>query len=326
MLDDAKENINDRQFGGLPGSSAVLALLEMFHKWFAAFENHDTVIRIIFLDFSKAFDLIDHNILLKDFKDVGVRPALLPWLASYLSDRTQRVKFDVELSNFREVNAGVLQGSKIGPFAFIAKVNKLPNIAVADPMSKKEQVSMFIDDTTLSEILNVAEHTENKTIGNMSASIQRISGFCTNEKMVLNPKKTKEMIIDLRAQRSNIPNISFNERIVERVTSYKLLGTWIDNDFKWITNTEFIIKKGRKRIYYLKVIKKYGAPAHDMLQFYCSVIRSSLEYGDVLWHGSLTNAQSADLERIQKRALRIICSSIGNGGTRPLRPIENGSK
>ena len=95
--------------------------------------------------------------------------------------RTQRVKFDGELSNFREVNAGVPQGSKTGPFAFITKINKLPNIAVADPMSKKDQVSMymFIDDTTFSEILNVADHTENKTIGNMSATIQRISGFCT---------------------------------------------------------------------------------------------------------------------------------------------------
>jgi hypothetical protein len=76
--------------------------------WFAALENPNTVIGIVFLDFSKAFDLIDHNILLKDFKDVGVRPALLPWLASYVSDRTQRVKFDGELSNFREVNAGVI--------------------------------------------------------------------------------------------------------------------------------------------------------------------------------------------------------------------------
>jgi hypothetical protein len=79
---------------------------------------------------------------------------------------------------------------------------------------------MFIDNTTLSEILNVADHTENQTIRNMSATIQRIPGFCTNEKMVLNPKKTKEMIIDLHAQRSNIPNISINKHIVERVTSY----------------------------------------------------------------------------------------------------------
>ena len=161
MLDDAKENINDRQFGGLPGSSPVLALLEMLHMWFVALENPNTVIRKVFLDFSKAFDLIDHNILLKDFKDVGVHPALLPWLASYLSDRTQRVKFEGELSNFREVNAGVPHGSKIGPFAFIAKL---------------------IDDTTLSEILNVADHTENQTIGNMSATIQRISGFCKTRK------------------------------------------------------------------------------------------------------------------------------------------------
>jgi hypothetical protein len=160
MLDDAKENINGRKFGALPGSSPVLALLEMLHMWFVALENPNTVIRIVFLDFSKASDFIDHNILLKDFKDVGVRPALLPWLASYLSDRTQRVKFEGELSNFREVNAGVPQGSKIDPFAFITKVNKLSNIAVVDPMSKKEQVSMFIDDTTLTEILPIIPKTK----------------------------------------------------------------------------------------------------------------------------------------------------------------------
>jgi hypothetical protein len=111
----------------------------MLHIWFVALENPNTVIRIVFLDFAKAFDVIDHNILLKDFKDVGVHPALLPWLALYLSDHTQRVKFEGELSNFREVNAGVPQGSKIGPFAFIAKVNKLLNIAVVDPMSKKNK-------------------------------------------------------------------------------------------------------------------------------------------------------------------------------------------
>ena len=171
MLEDPKDNINRRQFGGISGSSPMLTLLEMLHKWYSAMENHDTVIRVIFLDFIKAFDLIDHNLLLSDFQMTGVRPAFIPWLASYLSQRQQRVKFDGKLSSFLTINAGVPQGSKIGPFSFITKINRLPEVAVTDNSTNTESVSMFIDDTTLSEILNVANHESNQPIGNMELTI-----------------------------------------------------------------------------------------------------------------------------------------------------------
>jgi hypothetical protein len=107
MLEDSKDCLSERQFGGIPRSSSVLALLEMLHTWFVAFEKPKSVIRIVFLYFSKAFDLIDHNILLNDFKSVGVRPALLPWLASYLSDRLQRVNTDGSTSCFKKINAAL---------------------------------------------------------------------------------------------------------------------------------------------------------------------------------------------------------------------------
>ena len=68
MLEDSRDCLSERQFGGIPRSSSVLALLEMLHSWFVALEKSKSVIRIVFLDFSKAFDLIDHNILLNDFK------------------------------------------------------------------------------------------------------------------------------------------------------------------------------------------------------------------------------------------------------------------
>ena len=310
MLDDSKENISRRQFGGIPGSSPVLALLEMLHNWYSAMETLDTVIRVIFLDFTKAFDLIDHNILLSDLKEVGVRPALLPWLASYLSQRQQRVKFDGKLSEFQYINAGVPQGSKIGPFSFIAKINRLPDVAVTRNSINTEQVSIFIDDTTVSEILDVTNHKSNQPIGNMEFNIQRISNFCTEQRMVLNVKKTKEMIFDFRARKTAIRSIKLYDSQLERVSSFKLLGVWLQDNLKWDKNTEFIVKKARKRLYFLKVLKKYGAPIRDLLQFYCSVIRSTLEYGDVLWHGGLTNAQSNQIERIQKRAFRIILPGI----------------
>ena len=84
------------------------------------------MIRVIFLDFIKAFDLIDHNFLFSDFQMIGVRMALIPWLASYLFQR----QLDGELSSFLNINAGVPRGSKIGPFSFITKINRLSDISV----------------------------------------------------------------------------------------------------------------------------------------------------------------------------------------------------
>ena len=111
--------------------------------------------------FTKAFNLIDHNILLSDLEKIGVRPALLPWLASYRSQRQQKVKFEGKLSHLRNINAGVPQGSKIGPFSFIAKINRLPDVAVTD-----------------------------QPIGIMELNIQRIATFCGEQRIVLNVRKT----------------------------------------------------------------------------------------------------------------------------------------
>jgi hypothetical protein len=140
MLEDSMDCLSERQFGGIPRSSSVLAILEMLHTWFVALEKSKSVIRIVFLDFSKAFDLIDHNILLNDFKYVGVRPALLPWLASYLSDRLQRVHIDGSTSCFKKINAGVPQGSKIGPIVFITKII---NYQIWHSLTKIQEKNMF---------------------------------------------------------------------------------------------------------------------------------------------------------------------------------------
>ena len=82
---------------------------------------------------------------------IGVRPALIPWLVSYPFQRQQRVQFDGQLSSFLTINARVPQGSKVGPFSFITKINRLPDVAVTDNSTNTESVSIFIKDTTLSK-------------------------------------------------------------------------------------------------------------------------------------------------------------------------------
>ena len=75
-------------------------------------------------------------------------------------------------------------------------------------------------------------------------------------------------------------------------------GIWLDDDFKWKTNTEYATKKAAKRLYLLRIYKSYGAPTNDLLAFYCSVIRPIVEYGAEIWNGGLTQEQKKSIEAI----------------------------
>ena len=90
--------------------------------------------------------------------------------------------------------------------------------------------------------------------------------------------------------------------VLERVSSFKLLGLWIDDDLKWKTNTEYIVKNAAKRLHFLKILKGYNALREDLKTFYILAIRSILEYGTKIWHGSLTEEQSKDVELANPKA------------------------
>ena len=126
VLEDTRDRISDSQFGGLAGMSAVTALLFMVRKWYQAMETSERIIRVTFLDFRKAFDLIDHNELLKNFDDIGVRPGVIGWYASYLNKRSQIALYRGAKSERMITHGGIPQGSKLGPIAFIIKINDFP--------------------------------------------------------------------------------------------------------------------------------------------------------------------------------------------------------
>ena len=85
------------------------------------------------------------------------------------------------------------------------------------------------------------------------------------------------MLIDFRKDRTVIPAIKINDCVLERASSCKLLGLWIDDDLKWKTNTEYIVKNAAKRLYFLKILKGYNVPREDLKTFYISAIRSILK-------------------------------------------------
>ena len=130
-----------------------------------------------------------------------------------------------------------------------------------------------MDDTTLSEVVDISNHLTGRSIGNTQRNVDSVVQFAIEERMELNGNKCKEMLIDFRKKRTEIPLIKIGEHSMSRVKSYKLLELWLDDDLKWHTNTEYIAKKASKRLYLLKILKKYGAPQQDLLIFYSTVIR-----------------------------------------------------
>ena len=172
IYEDVKDQISEFQFGGLPGTSTLQALIYLLHKWHFAMHTRGKVIRIVFLDFRKAFDLVDHNKLLETFTNIGVRPALVGWFASHVQGRSQFTSFQGEQSDLKKIKGGVPQDSKLGPILFILKINQLPRVnSLKDQeqiceASEDEDTVMFIDDTTLSEVINMTQHSSGSSIGN----------------------------------------------------------------------------------------------------------------------------------------------------------------
>lgn len=165
-------------------------------------------------------------------------------------------------------------------------------------------VHKFIDDTTLSEALK-----SRSASSNMSACCDQLQQWSTSNLLQINLSKTKEMIFGHLCKHP--PSVvMLNGQPVQRVTDFKLLGVVVSNDLRWEAHVDAICAKASSKIYYLKMLKRAGLSTNDLLCFYTSVIRPTLEYVCYVWHHGLTLAQSDRLEALQKRSLRIIFGDL----------------
>ena len=130
--------------------------------------------------------------------------------------------------------------------------------------------------------------------------------------MRVNPDKTKEMLIYFgkKYPPNAIPNITLDSTSIERVSSFKLLGVYFNNQLTWSDHVSYVVAKASKRIYSITQLTRSGANSKDIVTVYCSIVRPVLEYCCQVWHPGLTKQQSNNIESVQKRCLKIIFPNL----------------
>lgn len=285
--------IKENQFGAIPKSSTTFALISMFHKWTKDTDGNGATTRVVLFDFRKAFDLIDHNILATKLATLNIPYKIECWIIDFLKHRKQRVKLaDDCKSEWRDIPAGVPQGTKLGPWLFLLLID---DIDVTNTDMWK-----FVDDTTMSECV---ERDNASTIQN---AVTEFSDKAHANKFQMNETKCKELRISFAKTNPQFEPVMVNEKPLEIVQHVKLLGLNISSDLKWNSHVSKITKKAAPRFYFLRQLKRAAIPTKDLLKFYITCIRPIFEYACPVYHNSLPKYLSDDIERLQKRALRII--------------------
>ncbi len=286
-----REKIDPNQFGGKKGSSTVYALIKLLHEWFSATDKLKIVVDIVLIDYAKAFDHLNHNIIIRKLYDMDVPPVLTHWVSSFLCERQQRVKIGPIKSSWLHINGGVPQGTKLGPLLFLIMINDLKPISAT---------TKFIDDTTLHEIKPVIGP------GQIQHSIDTIMQWSADNDMKLNPTKTKQLSINFSFDKYASQDLYISDQLIEKCDVVKLLGVKIQNDLKWDSHINSIVSKASQRLRIITVLKHSGYNTEKLVTVYIAHIRSLTEYACQVWHPALTITLTQDLERLQIRALRII--------------------
>ena len=283
----------EKQFGFQKKSSTAHSLIEITEKIRESIDNGKYGCGI-FIDLKKAFDTVNHEILLKKLEHYGIRGTPLKWFESYLTNRKQYVFYNGVSSDTQIITCGVPQGSVLGPLLFLIYINDLPNI------SDKLQFFLFADDTNIyyeSNNLEVLEKTVNE-------ELRKLSLWLNLNRLALNIGKTNFVIF--RANKPLYHNVTLvmNRKALEQRDHVKYLGVLVDEHLTWSYHIAHVAKKIGRGIGILAKLRHYLDPRMLKNIYYC-LVYSHLSYGIHVW-GSAANTELDKIKVLQKKAVRIL--------------------
>ena len=290
---EAQEILNPMQSGFRVKHSTVTACLNVLDDIKDAWENN-LVCTALFIDLTKAFDTVDHSILLSRLSNLGTSQKVTNWFKSYLVGRTQCVKLGDTVSEPVTMEKGVPQGSILGPLLFLVYINNICNL------SQHSRYHMYADDT----VLYTCAPTLELAVANLSIDFIALQHELHKSKLLLNGKKTKAMLFTPRASPAPLSISSLDGTSIEWVETYKYLGFWLDKHLNFKFHIESLSKKLKFTIGFFYRLKACFARAARQ-KLVAGLFLSQLDYGDVIYRFACPTTL-ASLDPLYHAALRFI--------------------
>ena len=294
------------QYGFQKYLSTELAILELQDRIADILYKKDLCAGL-FMDLSKAFDTLDHGIMITKMRHYGVRGIALEWFKNYLGNREQYVSVNNVCSSNLPIQCGVPQGSILGPLLFLIYINDLAQV------SPNAISILFADDTN---VIYRSQSYEilNKTINN---ELALLSAWFNENKLALNVSKTKFMIFHL--QHHKPPDqfkVFLDGTELENVKTTKFLGVMINETLSWNEHMDYIASK-LSRMNGVLARLKHQLPLPIMKTIYNSLFCSTMQYGISVWGGT-SNKKFNRLVTLQKKAVRHVTCAKYNSHTGPI--------
>lgn len=308
MLNHLNSNaiLYKHQYGFRKNHSTYMALLHLIDKVSSALENNEFCCSI-FIDFSKAFDTVNHVILLNKLYKYGFHDITHKWLKNYISNRRQFVHVKGCFSDKAELLCGVPQGSILGPLLFLIYINDMFNASnLLSPI-------MFADDTTL-----LLSHSNfHSLIKEANVGLAAYASWFNLNKLSLNIKKSNFIIFSGRKKYfEEVSKIFINSIEMPKVSSTRFLGVYVDENLNWRVQIDSIYKKINKSIGIIRRIS-HLVNTSCLLTLYYSLIYPYLTYCNLVWASTFPTSLHKILV-LQKRFIRIASRSESRASSGPL--------
>ncbi len=286
------------QFAYRSNRSTDDAIATALHPALTHLDKKDSYVRMLFIDFSSAFNTIIPQQLTHKLVQLGLNTSLCNWLLDFLTGRPQAVRVGINTSSTITLNTGPPQGCVLSPLLFTLLTHD------CTPSHNSNLFIKFADDMSVVGLISNRDKTNNRS------EVSRLAGWCSDNNLSLNVEKTKEIVVDFRRVHTQHAPLTINGATVERVSSTKFLGVYITEDLSWTNNTAALAKKAQQRLYFLRKLRRARAPASIMCTFYRGTIESILTSFITVWYGACNASCRKTLQRIVRAAEKIVGVSL----------------
>uniref|UniRef100_A0A9J8C8P2 Reverse transcriptase domain-containing protein n=2 Tax=Cyprinus carpio carpio TaxID=630221 RepID=A0A9J8C8P2_CYPCA len=277
------------QFAYRRNRSTEDAISTALHSALTHLDSQNTHVRMLFIDFSSAFNTVIPSKLISKLSQLGISTSICNWILDFLTNRPQSVKLDNLSSSTITLNTGVPQGCVLSPLLYSLFTHNCV------PVYGSNTIIKFTDDTTVVGLIKDDDESAYRD------EVQHLAVWCATNNLELNTQKTKEIIVDFRRTRSHAHTpIYINGAVVERV-EFQVL--W--HPHLWSHNTSTLVKKAQQHLHFLRSLKKVHLNPRILVEFYRCTIESILTNCISVWYSNCSASDHKALQRMVKTAQRI---------------------